>query len=126
MPDVTNEQENEVSVTNSGRQTDAWGESNVRTSGSMARRVFAGLFLAVAMTLALAGVASAQSSNSNSNSNSNTNTATSASSSSSRIGGSSTARTGIDTWIPLMIGGLGVTIAIATRVGLTRAASRIS
>lgn len=98
----------------------------MRTTGSFARRAFAGVFLAVAMTLALAGVAGAQSSNSNSNSNSNTNSSSSSSTvaSSSTTAGVTTARTGIESWIPLMIGGLVITVAIATRVGLSRAASR--
>jgi hypothetical protein len=86
----------------------------------MARRILAGALLGVVMTLSLAGVASAQS-NSNSNSNKNTNSSTS--SSSSKIAGS-TARTGAEMWIPLMLGGLVITVAIATRVGLTRAATR--
>jgi hypothetical protein len=29
-------------------------------------------------------------------------------------------------WIPLMVGGLVITVAVATRVGLARAARRIS
>jgi hypothetical protein len=93
----------------------------------MARRILAGAFLALVMTLSLAGVASAQSSNSNSNSNSNTNSSTSSSSSSSssKTAGVTTARTGAEMWIPLMLGGLVITVAVATRVGLSRAASRI-
>jgi hypothetical protein len=35
-----------------------------------------------------------------------------------------TARTGTEMWIPLMLGGLVLTAAIATRVGLSRAAAR--
>jgi hypothetical protein len=90
----------------------------------MARRILAGALLGVVMTLSLAGVASAQSnSNSNSNTNTNSSTSTSSASSSSRIAGT-TARTGAEMWIPLMLGGLVITVAIATRVGLTRAATR--
>lgn len=100
----------------------------MRTTGAVARRVIAGLFLGVVMTLSLAGVAAAQS-NSNSNSNSNTSSNSSTGSSSSSRASSSaaartTARTGMETWLPLMVGGLVITIAIATRVGLSRAASR--
>jgi hypothetical protein len=97
----------------------------VRITALMARRILAGALLGVVMTLSLAATASAQS-NSNSNSNSNTNTSTSSSSvasSSARIAGT-TARTGAEMWIPLMLGGLVITVAIATRVGLTRAATR--
>jgi len=101
----------------------------VRMTGAMARRVIAGLFLGVVMTLSLAGVAAAQSnSNSNSNSASNSSTGSSGSSSarpaSSSAGVRTTARTGMETWLPLMVGGMVITIAIATRVGLSRAASR--
>ena len=103
----------------------------MRTTGAVARRVLAGMFLGVVMTLALAGVAAAQS-NSNSNSNSNTasNSSTGGTGSSSHssaagtTGTRTTARTGMETWLPLMVGGMVITIAIATRVGLSRAASR--
>jgi hypothetical protein len=90
----------------------------------MARRILAGAFLVLVMTLSFASVASAQS-DSNSNSNSNTNTNSSTSSSSSKTAGATTARTGAEMWIPLMLGGLVITVAVATRVGLSRAASRI-
>jgi hypothetical protein len=87
----------------------------------MARKMLAGVLLGVVMTLSLAGIAAAQSSNSNSNSNSNT--ASSSSTTASRAAGT-TARTGAEMWIPLALGGLVITAAIATRVGLTRAANR--
>jgi hypothetical protein len=88
----------------------------------MARKMLAGVLLGVVMTLSLAGIAAAQS---NSNSNSNTTTTSgSSSSSSSRTAGATTARTGAEMWIPLALGGLVITVAVATRVGLTRAASR--
>jgi hypothetical protein len=100
----------------------------VRMTGMMARRILAGAFLALVMTLSLAGLASAQSSNSDSNSNSNSNTnsssGTTTTSHSSTTAGLTTARTGAEMWIPLMLGGLVITIAVATRVGLSRAASR--
>ena len=80
------------------------------------------------MTLALAGVASAQSnSNSNSNTSSNSSTGSTGSSSArpaSTTGVRATARTGMETWLPLMVGGMIITIAVATRVGLSRAAHR--
>ena len=83
------------------------------------------------MTLSLAGVAAAQSnsnSNGNSNSNSNSNTASSSATPTTHAGSTAgthtTARTGMETWLPLMVGGMVITIAIATRVGLSRAASR--
>jgi hypothetical protein len=96
----------------------------------MARKAIAGVFLGVVMTLSLAGVAAAQSSNSNSNSNSNTNSSTSSSSAvggttrSSTVAGRTTARTGMDMLLPLLVGGLVITVAIGTRVGLSRAAAR--
>jgi hypothetical protein len=92
--------------------------------------VIAGVFLGVVMTLSLAGVAAAQS-NSNSNSNTNSNSSTGSTGSSgatttrpATAGTRTTARTGMETWLPLMVGGMVITIAIATRVGLSRAASR--
>ena len=100
-------------------------------TGAVARRVIAGAFLGVLMTLSLAGIAAAQS-NSNSNSNSNTNSNSSSGSAATTTrpatagvtGTRTTARTGMETWLPLMVGGMVITIAIATRVGLSRAASR--
>ena len=98
-------------------------------TGAVARRVIAGVFLGVVMTLSLAGVAAAQS-NSNSNSNSNTNSSSSGAvtTTTAKVGATtgvrSTARTGMETWLPLMVGGMVITIAIATRIGLSRAASR--
>lgn len=95
----------------------------MRTTGSVARRLVAGAFLAFVMTLTLAGVASAASdTDTNSNTNTNTNTQTQ----SSTIAGENLhPRTGADMWIPLMVGGFVITVAVATRVGLARAARRI-
>ena len=104
----------------------------MRTTGAVARRLIAGAFLGVVMTLSLAGIAAAQSnSSSNSNSNSNSNSSSSSGGVTTTrptvptVGGTrTTARTGIETWLPLMVGGMIITIAIATRVGLSRAAQR--
>ena len=100
----------------------------MRTTGAVARRVIAGVFLGVVMTLSLAGVAAAQSnSNSNSNSNTNSNSSTGSATTTTKAGTAgtrTTARTGMETWLPLMVGGMVITIAIATRVGLSRAANR--
>ncbi len=95
----------------------------MRTTGSTVRRLFAGAFLAVVLSLTLAGVAGAQSTNS---SNPSTNSSTPASSSSSKAAGTTLGRTGAEMWIPLMVGGVVLTAAIATRIGLSRAAHRSS
>ena len=107
----------------------------MRMTALMARRILAGALLGVVMTLSLAGIASAQS-NSGSNSASNSSTGSAGSSAGTGTTGGaaggtgtgrtagSTARTGAEMWIPLMLGGLVITIAVATRAGLSRAASR--
>ena len=93
----------------------------MRMTGTMARRMLAGAFLAVVMTLSLAGIASAASdSNSNSNGNTNNGTGGTTTAGTTRVA----ATTGAEMWIPLMLGGLVITVAVATRVGLSRAASR--
>src|SRR4051794_31859904 len=106
-------QESRGSVPKLSPSTDAfWGDSDVRTTGAVARRVLAGMFLGVVMTLTLAGVAAAQSnsnSNGNSNSNSNSNsgaTTTTHATSGATAGTHTTARTGMETWLPLMVGGM--------------------
>jgi hypothetical protein len=88
----------------------------VRINGTMARRIFAGAFLAVVMTLSLAGIASAQGSGSGSGAGGAT-TTTSAS-----IRAGSTARTGINAGILLLVGG-GLTVAVLGARRIARASA---
>jgi hypothetical protein len=92
----------------------------------MVRRMFAGALLGVVMTLSLAGVASAQSNQSSQSSQSSSASSGATTTTVKKVGATTTARTGAEMWIPLMLGGLVISVAVATRVGLTRAASRTS
>jgi len=75
-------------------------------TGSRARRIVAGAFLALVMTLSLAGVASAQGSGSGSGTGASTTTTTT-----KLVNAGSTARTGINAGVLLLVAG-GLTVAV--------------
>ena len=77
-------------------------------TGSRARRIVAGAFLALVMTLSLAGVASAQGSGSGSGSGTGASTTTTTT---KLVNAGSTARTGINAGVLLLVAG-GLTVAV--------------
>jgi len=91
----------------------------VRNSGSMARRLVAGAFLAAVMTLALAGIASAQS---GSGSGSGGGTSSTTTTTIKTIKGGTLGRTGINAGILLIVGG-GLTVAVLGARRLARASA---
>ena len=89
-------------MTNSDQQQTRIGENNVRTTGSMARRLLAGAFLAFVMSLTLAGVASGASPSPSPSPSTTTTTASTTTTTSITRVGSTTARTGANLAIPLI------------------------
>ncbi len=107
---------------NSGQQQTRLGRDIVRTTGSTARKVLAGLFLGVVMTLSLAGIAAAQTGSGSGSGTGGSTTTTNTTATTIHAAARTTARTGMNTAVLLLVGG-GLTVAVLGVRRLARAST---